>query len=128
MPHFTVPGNSWKNWFSWCRSERHMDISGCLSNCADVEIRQTGAGLNSLRQDRNQSDYDLHRVLSHPNAARSVKAAERVILVLTTLGVPTREAITEAMKTYECDILKETSWRCVELTEHKPEWQLLDKC
>jgi uncharacterized protein (UPF0332 family) len=100
---FDVPRGERAHAYLWLR----------LSNCGDAQLRETGAALNILRQDRNIADYDLHRSLSQANAAKDVKKAEEVIRVLTTAAIsePARSVITVAMKTYERDVLKEITWK-----------------
>jgi uncharacterized protein (UPF0332 family) len=98
---FTVPHGERAHSYLWLR----------LSNCGDQQVQNTGAALNTLRQDRNRADYDLHRVLTLANATRSVRAAEQCILLLdTTATAPTRTSITDTMKIYERDVLQEITW------------------
>jgi hypothetical protein len=81
------------------------------SNCGDSPMATTGAALNTLRQDRNAADYDLQRPLSQANATRSVRAAEQTILLLGAAATePLRSSITDAMKIYERDVLKDVTW------------------
>ena len=49
--------------------------------------------------------------MTHANATRSVRLAQQTISVLGTgTTEPLRTSITEAMKTYERDVLKEVTW------------------
>jgi uncharacterized protein (UPF0332 family) len=98
---FSVPHGERAHGYLWLR----------LSNCGDPQVQNTGAALNTLRQDRNRADYDLHRSLTLANATRSVRAAKQCILLLdTTATAPTRISITDAMKIYERDVLQEITW------------------
>jgi uncharacterized protein (UPF0332 family) len=99
--------------FAVPRGERaHAHLWLRLSNCGDSQIATTGAALNSARQDRNFADYDLHRPLTQANAARTVRMAEQTIHLLETAAIdPLRTSITDAMKIYERNVLKEVTWR-----------------
>jgi uncharacterized protein (UPF0332 family) len=97
---FTVPRGEQAHGYLWLR----------LSNCGDRQLEKTGASLNTLRQDRNGADYDLHRPLTQANAARSVRAAEQLILLLTGTTGPIRTQITDTMKVYERDVLRVVTW------------------
>ncbi len=99
--------------FAVPRGERaHAHLWLRLSNCGDPKLATTGAALNSLRQDRNFADYDLHRPLTHANAARSVRMAEQTIRLLeTAANEPLRTLIRDTMKVYERDVLKDVTWR-----------------
>jgi len=99
--------------FAVPRGERaHAHLWLRLSNCGDPQMATTGAALNSLRQDRNFADYDLLRPLTQANAVRSVRMAEQTVSLLATAAIdPLRTLITDAMKVYERNVLKEVTWR-----------------
>lgn len=98
---FTVPRGDRAHGYLWLR----------LSNCGDPQLQNAGGALNTLRQDRNRADYDLHRPLTQANAVRCVRAAEQIILLLdTAVTGSTRTLITDTMKIYERDVLKEVTW------------------
>ena len=98
--------------FAVPRAERaHAYLWLRLSNCGAPPVKKSGAALNTLRQDRNGADYELQRPLSQANALRSVRVAEQIILLLDAAGKdPLRAAITDAMKIYERDVLKDVTW------------------
>jgi uncharacterized protein (UPF0332 family) len=98
--------------FAVSRGERaHAYLWLRLSNCGNPRIQTTGAALRSLRQDRNRADYELQSPLTQANAERSVRAAEQIVLLLASAvtGLD-RALITEAIKVYERDVLKEVTW------------------
>ena len=83
-----------------------------LSNCGNAQVQLAGSDLNTLRRERNRADYDLDRTMGHADALLQVQAAERIIQILDTAdSEPTRTQITEAMRSYERDVLKELTWR-----------------
>ena len=81
-----------------------------LQNCGHVRLALAGSRLNQLRGERNQADYDIHRDLARDDAA-AVKSAAMIIDTLHGLTADERLQITEAIKTYERDILRESTWR-----------------
>ena len=82
-----------------------------LQNCGHVRLALAGSRLNQLRGERNQADYDLHRDLARDDAAAAVKSAAMIFDTLHGLSTDERLLITEAIKTYERDILRESTWR-----------------
>jgi len=83
-----------------------------LSNSGDPLVQVAGRELNDLRGERNRADYNLVATLSQAEAAGQVRIAERIIQVLDSAATePIRTRITEGMKTYERDILKDVTWR-----------------
>ena len=99
---FTVP-----------RAERaHVYLSRRLSNSGDAQVQRAGSDLNTMRGERNQADYDLHRPASPGIAALRVQLSEQVIQFLDgARQEPTRTQITDAIKIYERDVLKDVTWR-----------------
>jgi hypothetical protein len=82
-----------------------------LSNCGDAQVQQAGAGLDVLRDLRNQADYDLYRPVLQNVAGARIQLAERIIQLLDgATQEPPRTAITDAMKIYERDVLKDVTW------------------
>jgi uncharacterized protein (UPF0332 family) len=82
-----------------------------LSNCGDIPTQLAGRELNDLRGDRNRADYDLDQALTQVEAAGHVLIARRIIQALDGAGLePTRTAVTDAMKIYERDVLKDVTW------------------
>jgi hypothetical protein len=67
--------------------------------------------LRDLRRDRNKADYDVEQSLARSAAAKQVQAARQIIALLdTATAEPTRTQITDVMKIYERDILRDVTW------------------
>ena len=98
---FAVPRADRAHAYLWLR----------LSNCGVAAVSRAGADLNTLRSDRNRADYDIDRTVAHADAQLQVQTARRILQVRDAAKVdPTRTEITEAMKTYERDVLSEVTW------------------
>ena len=82
-----------------------------LGNCGLPSLSSAGSRLNQLRGERNRADYDLNSDLAKKDAQAAVKSAAMVIATLQAVSPDDRRLITEAMKTYERDVLRETTWR-----------------
>ena len=83
-----------------------------LSNSGEAQVQTAGSDLNSLRGDRNQADYEVDRTLSRREALLQVESASRIVQILNAAAVePARAQVTEAMKRYEEDVLKEVTWQ-----------------
>jgi len=82
-----------------------------LQNGGHARLAFAGSRLNQLRGERNQADYDIHRDLARDDAAAAVISAAMIIDTLQGLSADERLLITEAIKTYERDILREFTWR-----------------
>lgn len=82
-----------------------------LQNGGHVRLALAGSRLNQLRGERNQADYDLHRDLARDDAAAAAKSAAMIIDTLHGLTAHERLLITDTIKTYERDILREPTWR-----------------
>jgi hypothetical protein len=96
---FVVPRADRAHAYLWLR----------LSNCGASAVARAGAELNSLRGDR--ADYDVERTADHADLQLQVQAARKIVQALDTAGVePTRTQITEAMKIYERDVLRDVTW------------------
>lgn len=99
---FQVPRGDRAHAFLWLR----------LSNCGDAHIQVAGSDLSTLRRDRNAADYDVDRSLSQPDALLQVVAARNIVQALDAARAePIRSQITEAMKLYERDVLKQVTWQ-----------------
>lgn len=89
----------------------HAYLSYRLGNCGQAQVQSVGQDLETLRRNRNWADYDLQRPLSQAMGQSRVSMAEQVIQFLDTAIVePTRTQITDAMKTYERDVLQDVTW------------------
>lgn len=80
-------------------------------NGSHVRLALAGSRLNQLRGERNQADYGIHRDLARDDAAAVVKSAAMMIDTLHGLSADERLLITETIKTYERDILRESTRR-----------------
>ena len=83
-----------------------------LSNSGHPDIESVGKQMNSFRQTRNRADYDLDHSIDQETALEFVYTVEKIIDVLEI--VPTlpsvQEQITEAIKKYEREVLREVTW------------------
>jgi uncharacterized protein (UPF0332 family) len=99
--------------FAVPRADRaHAYLAMRLQNCGDPSVGQAGGDLNSLRQVRNQADYDLHRLFTASISDARVRMAEQIIRALDAARAgPTRSQITGAMRIYERDVLRDVTWQ-----------------
>jgi uncharacterized protein (UPF0332 family) len=98
---FTVPRGDQAHGYLWLR----------LSNCSDQQVELAGREVNQLRRDRNRSDYDIQIIVSQTSAEGQVQRAKSILQILdAATSEPTRSTITDAMKLYERDVLKEMTW------------------
>lgn len=99
---FRVPRADQAHAYLWLR----------LSNCGDAQVQSAGYEMNRLRQDRNRADYDIKLTITQPHAVSVTKFGQRLVRILQdATQEPTRTQITDSMKTYERDILKNVTWR-----------------
>jgi uncharacterized protein (UPF0332 family) len=93
--------------------QSHVFASRRWSNTGDGGIYEAGKLLNTLRSDRNRADYDKHATIVASHAGDAVEAAQIVIERLDQLlrDKPLRTDVTEAIKNYERDVLKEVTWK-----------------
>lgn len=99
---FQVPQADRAHGYLWLR----------LSNAGVGEVMAAGRLLNDMRRERNRADYDGHATLTQVTATQDVRFAEEIIRALAAAAVePTRTQITDAMKVYERDVLRDVTWR-----------------
>jgi uncharacterized protein (UPF0332 family) len=90
----------------------HAYLSMRLSNSGDITIQAAGSDLNRLLTGRNQADYDIHRMLTQPDALQLVRLARRIIQRLDTCRVdPLRTQVRDAMRDYERNVLRDVTWQ-----------------
>jgi uncharacterized protein (UPF0332 family) len=93
--------------------QAHAYLSLRLANSGHPDVQDAGRDLGTLRQFRNRADYDIDRPLSQDAAVSQVQLATGIIALLES--VPSAPAvlarITEAMKTYERDVLAQVTWQ-----------------
>jgi uncharacterized protein (UPF0332 family) len=99
---FAVPRGDQAHAYLWLR----------LSNCGEPQLQLAGNELNRLRRERNRADYDVDQTVAHADALLQVQAARRIIQTLDTAKAePARTQITDAMKIYERDVLRNVTWQ-----------------
>jgi hypothetical protein len=82
-----------------------------LENCGHARLALAGSRLNQLRCERNQADYDLGLDLALKDAEAAVTSAAMIFDTLNGLSAEERHLVTETIKVYERDILREPTWR-----------------
>ena len=98
---FQVPRGDQAHAYLWLR----------LSNSKNADAESAGRDLKSVRSSRNWADYDLDRPLIQATALHQLRLIENVIRALEATGKEAAKTqITEAMKIYERDVLKEVTW------------------
>ena len=98
---FRVPRGDQAHAYLWLR----------LSNSGDPQVQLAGSDLSTLRRERNRADYEVEQTLTHSHALLQVQSARRILQILdAATAEPTRTQITNAMRAYERDVLKELTW------------------
>ena len=98
---FEVPRADLAHAFLWRR----------LENSGVPALAKVGANLSFLRRERNRADYDINLNITKPTALKSVAVALDIISNLHRLSESERQQATDAMRAYERDVLRETTWR-----------------
>lgn len=99
--HFRVPHADRVHGYLWLR----------LANAGQGDVQNAGNRLNALRRERNRADYDAHIRVNRAMTRTHLQRAEEIIQALDAATVdPVRTQITDAMKIYERDVLKDVSW------------------
>jgi hypothetical protein len=95
------------------QDQAHAYLWRRLANSGHPEIQAAGNQLNELRRFRNWADYDLDHALNHPTTCGHLYLGEGVCQLLETVAAePTVCAvITEAIKVYERDVLRQVTWQ-----------------
>lgn len=99
---FAVPQGEQAHGYLWIR----------LQNTGHPDVKRAGSDLNYLRTMRNRADYDLKQPFPHALAFGQVQAADDIVQVLeSVLTIPnTLTQITDAIKDYERNVLKQVTW------------------
>jgi uncharacterized protein (UPF0332 family) len=98
---FRVPRGDQAHAYLWMR----------LSNCGDPQVQLAGSELNRLRRDRNRADYDIEQDLLQADARADVRLARTISQVFhAARAEPTRSQVTDAMRVYERDVLRNVTW------------------
>jgi uncharacterized protein (UPF0332 family) len=100
---FTVPPDQQAHTFLWLR----------LANSGHPDVQTAGSDLGELRTARNKADYDLDRSLSHSTGAHQFQTALDIIQILELVAADEviRGRVTEGIKQYERDVLRQITWR-----------------
>ena len=93
--------------------QAHAYLGLRLANCGHPDIVQGGKDLIDLRRQRNRANYDLDRTLEQKSAVRHVLLAADIISLLEQAATEPaiRTLITDSMKDYKRDVLKEVTWQ-----------------
>jgi uncharacterized protein (UPF0332 family) len=98
---FDVPGDE----------RAHQYLERRLANAGLVDLITAGSRIGSLRRIRNWADYELDRPLDQATAVLRVQTASDLLPILKAAEEePFRSRLTEAIRVYERDILKEDTW------------------
>jgi uncharacterized protein (UPF0332 family) len=99
---FSVPRADQAHAYVWLR----------LANCGHPDVSRAGQNLSYLRSKRNRADYDAQVTMSHAEVSGYVQTAEEIIRAFDAARLePTRTQITDAMKLYERNVLRQVTWR-----------------
>ena len=91
--------------------QAHKYLAHRLSNCGVVQVQRAGSDLDALRDLRNQADYDLRRPMAQKIVSARLQLAERIIQIFDAARLePARSQITDTIKIYERDVLREVTW------------------
>ena len=99
--------------FDVARADKaHAYLWRRLSNAGQTDLQHAGRDLNALRTARNWADYDLDRPMDQATAVDKAENASDIVDLLRTVpGLPeTLKQLTEAIKSYERDVLREETW------------------
>lgn len=100
--NFRVPHAERAHGYLWLR----------LANARHADVQDAGNRLNALCRERNRSDYDAHLTVHQAMARNHIQRADEIIQALDAAAIePIRTQITDAMKIYERDILKDVTWQ-----------------
>jgi uncharacterized protein (UPF0332 family) len=91
----------------------HAHLWMRLSNSGHPDIVQAGRWLNMLRTARNQAEYVMAIDFPFTRAHEEVSRALDVVRLLDEARdhEPAREQITQVMRDYERDVLRDVTWQ-----------------
>ena len=100
---FSVPHGDQAHGYVWLR----------LANCGHTNLVKAGGELKDLRSDRNMADYAVAIPFQEADAVLDVQTADDLIRLLDQVpALPhVRQQITDAIKIYERDVLKQVTWQ-----------------
>ncbi len=93
--------------------QSHVFVWRRWSNAGVAHVNAAGHDLNDLRSNRNRADYDKAAKTTSRDALDAVTLARKIIAVFDEIGRDERLAsqVTEGIKKYERDVLKEVTWQ-----------------
>jgi uncharacterized protein (UPF0332 family) len=99
---FEVPRADQAHAYLWLR----------LANSGHPDVEQAGEDLKDLRRARNRADYDGEHDFPHDVAVDYVQLGETLLTLFQTAAAEegVRTQITDAMRIYERDVLREVTW------------------
>jgi uncharacterized protein (UPF0332 family) len=100
---FYVPRGEQAHAYLWLR----------LTNSGHPDVQNAGFDLNHLRKMRNRADYDLDQLFDHVTAFGQVQIAGQIVQLLDSLSITAtvRTQVTDTIKVYERDVLRQVTWR-----------------
>lgn len=98
---FEVPRSDAAHAFFWRR----------LENSQHASLKSAGSALVQLRRQRNRADYDVNETVIQRDAHAAIVRSSETIRLIDSLGPNDRQAAVEAIKKYERDVLRESTWR-----------------
>jgi uncharacterized protein (UPF0332 family) len=96
------------------RSEQvHAYLCRRLNNSNHAEVTRSARRLERLRDLRNAADYDVDLPFDDDSLSEAISKALDVIGLLEEVvgNDSVRDRVTQAMRDYERDVLKEVTWR-----------------
>lgn len=99
---FAVPQSEGAHLYLWLR----------LFNSGQLDIQVAGGKLRDLRKYRNLAHYEIDSFFSQVRSLEAVQLADEIIKVLeAAAGMPlVRTQLTDAMRVYERDVLRQVTW------------------
>jgi uncharacterized protein (UPF0332 family) len=93
--------------------QAHAALILRLGNSKYPQMIDSGRYLSDLRASRNAADYDLNFSFAHTEACDlEITAANIIEIIQLVAKEPTVKAkITDAIKTYERDVLRQVTWK-----------------
>lgn len=84
-----------------------------LANSGHLDLLEAGRKLRDLRRYRNLAHYEIDSFFSNDLALVCVRSADEIIQILeAAIGMPlVRTQITDAMRVYERDVLRQVTWQ-----------------
>ena len=82
-----------------------------LSHSGHADVQRAGGILDTLRRARNEADYDIDWPFAQATAGSHIQAAKVALpLFLAARQEPIKTQITDTIKVYERDVLRDVTW------------------